>query len=32
MNINFKNLDLVFHIYGEGSQKKEIINYIKKII
>lgn len=30
MNINFKNLDLVFHIYGEGSQKKEIINYIKK--
>ena len=22
MNINFKNLDLVFHIYGEGSQKR----------
>ena len=30
MKINFKNLDLVFHIYGEGSQKKEIINYIKR--
>ena len=30
IKINFKNLDAVLHIYGEGTQKKEITDYIKK--
>ena len=28
--IDFDNSNIIFKIYGEGSQKKEIINYIKE--
>ena len=29
-NVNFKKISLDFHIYGDGNQKKEILEFIKK--
>lgn len=29
-NVNFKNINIDFHIYGDGNQKNEIIAFIKK--
>jgi glycosyltransferase involved in cell wall biosynthesis len=29
-NINFKSLDVAFHIYGDGMEKQQIINHTKQ--